>query len=155
MGLRILYVEDEEEKAKEVMSYLGITHEIILTKSYSSCIGTVYEDRFDLILLDMSLPLYDYDSEDNEENEFDTFAGIDIINELTRLERGEKVIVITAYDYLGEDDNRVDIHQLNSRMSNEYPDMYLGIIHYDASSLEWKRQLQEIIDKYENTSSRR
>lgn len=152
--MRILYVEDEEEKAKEVMNHLKNNHDILLTKSYSSCVSAIYDNKYDLILLDMSLPLYDYDSDDNEENEFDTFAGIDIINELLRLERREKVVVITAYDYLGEDDNRVDISQLDTRMRNEYSEMYLGIIHYDASSLEWKRQLQEIIAKHEDISSR-
>lgn len=151
--MRILYVEDEDEKAKEVVNYLSAILEIELTKSYSSCVSAIYEKEYDMILLDMSLPLYDYDSEDNDENEFDTFAGIDIINELVRLDRKEKVAIITAFDILGEDENRVDIHQLDDKMRQEYSDSYLGIIHYDASSLEWRRQLQEIITKYEDTSN--
>ncbi len=153
--MRILYVEDEEEKAKEVINYLAPSHNVQLTKSYTSCVSAIYDSEYDLILLDMSLPLYDYDSEDKDENEFDTFAGIDIINELVRLERSEKVIVITAFDILGIDDNKIDIQQLNRKLGAEYADLYLGIIHYDASSLEWKRQLQEIINKYEDTDSRR
>lgn len=98
----------------------------------------------------MSLPLYDYGSEDEDENEFDTFAGIDIIDELVRLERAEKVAIITAFDILGEDDSRVDVHQLDKSLRLEYAKNYIGTIYYDVSSLEWRRELQEIIKEYEN-----
>lgn len=152
--MRLLYVEDEDEKAKAVVDYLVEAHSIDLMKSYTSGVRAIYEREYDLILLDMSLPLYDYDSEDNEDNEFDTFAGIDIIEELIRLSRQEKVAIITAFDILGEGDNKVDIYQLDKKMQQDYSEIYLGIIHYNASSLEWKRELQEIIEKHENTSSR-
>lgn len=148
--MNILYVEDEEEKAKEVVTYLSEKNKVVLKKSYSSGVSAIYDSSYDLILLDMSLPLYDYGSEDEDENEFDTFAGIDIIDELVRLERTEKVAIITAFDILGEDDNRVDVHQLDERLKHEYDKNYIGIIYYDVSSLEWRRELQEIIKKYEN-----
>lgn len=148
--MNILYVEDEEEKAREVVTYLEEKNNVVLKKSYSSGVSAIYDDKYDLILLDMSLPLYDYGSEDEDENEFDTFAGIDIIDELVRLERTEKVVIITAFDILGEDDNRVDVHQLDERLKAEYERNYIGTIYYDVSSLEWRRELQEIVKKHEN-----
>lgn len=150
--MNILYVEDEEEKAREVVTYLSKENNVVLKKSYSSGVSAIYDSSYDFILLDMSLPLYDYGSEDEDENEFDTFAGIDIIEELVRLERTEKVAIITAFDILGEDDNRIDVHQLDERLKREYNEKYIGTIYYDVSSLEWKRELQEIIKKYENSN---
>lgn len=150
--MNILYVEDEEEKAREVVTYLSEKNKVILKKSYSSGVSAIYESSYDLILLDMSLPLYDYGSEDEDENEFDTFAGIDIIDELVRLDRKEKVAIITAFDILGEDDSRIDVHQLDERLKLEYNKNYIGTIYYDVSSLEWRRELQEIIKKYEDTN---
>ncbi|MDD6628194.1 MAG: hypothetical protein PUF03_08085 [Lachnospiraceae bacterium] len=150
--MNILYVEDEEEKAREVMTYLSEKNNVVLKKSYSSGVSAIYDSSYDLILLDMSLPLYDYGSEDEDENEFDTFAGIDIIDELVRLERAEKVAIITAFDILGEDDSRVDVHQLDKRLRLEYAKNYIGTIYYDVSSLEWRRELQEIIKEYENVN---
>jgi CheY-like chemotaxis protein len=151
--MNILYVEDEEEKAREVMTYLSKNNNVDLKKSYSSGVSAIYECSYDLILLDMSLPLYDYDSEDEDENEFDTFGGVDIIDELVRLSRTEKVAIITAFDILGEDDIKIDVHQLDKKLRSEYANNYVGTIYYDASSLEWRRELQEILKKYEDTNS--
>ena len=148
--MNILYVEDEEEKAREVVTYLSEKNSVALRKSYSSGVSAIYDNTYDLILLDMSLPLYDYGSEDDDENEFDTFAGIDIIEEIIRLERREKVAIITAFDILGEDENRIDVYQLDKRLRQEYAENYIGTIYYDVSSLEWRRELQEIIEKYED-----
>lgn len=150
--MNILYVEDEEEKAREVVTYLSEKNNVVLKKSYSSGVSAIYDFSYDFILLDMSLPLYDYGSEDEEENEFDTFAGIDIIDELVRLGRTEKVAIITAFDILGEDDSKVDIYQLDQRLMQEYEKNYIGTIYYDVSSLEWRRELQEMIKKYEDTN---
>lgn len=148
--MNILYVEDEEEKAKEIVTYLCEKNNVDLKRSYSSGVSAIYDKIYDLILLDMSLPLYDYGLEDEDENEFDTFAGIDIIEELVRLERTEKVAIITAFDILGENDKKIDIYQLDQRLRNEYATNYIGTIFYNVSSLEWKRELQEIINRYEN-----
>ena len=149
--MHILYIEDEEEKARDVSTFLAEKNTVILRKSYSAGVSAIYDEVFDFILLDMSLPLYDYGCEDEDENEFDTFAGVDIIEELVRLNRAEKVVIITAFDILGEDDNKVDITQLDFKLKANYEKNYLGIIYYDASSLEWRRELQEILKKHENT----
>lgn len=143
--MKILYVEDEEVKAKEIVDLLKQEHIVVLKKSLNSGIAAILDDMYDLILLDMSLPLYDYDTEDEDENDFETFAGIDILDELIRTERKENVVVITAFDILGEGDKVITMQQLDEQLKNEYGELYLGIIFYNSSSLEWRRALQNII----------
>lgn len=143
--MKILYIEDEEIKANEIINLLKQEHEIILRKSLNSGIAAILEDIYDLILLDMSLPLYDYNTEDEDENDFETFAGIDILDELIRTEQKENIAVITAFDILGEGDKVITIHQLDKKLKNEYGEIYLGIIFYNSSSLEWRRTLKNII----------
>ena len=145
--VNILYVEDEEVKAKEVISALGTVDNIELKKSLSSGLAAIQEKSFDLILLDMSLPLYDYSSEDENENDFETFAGIDILEELDRKGRADKVAVITAFDILGEGENEITMLQLDKKLREEYEEVYLGLIYYDSSSLEWRRSLQKLLEK--------
>lgn len=145
--MEILYVEDEEVKAKEVLSALNTKDNIEFRKSLNGGLEAIEEKIFDLILLDMSLPLYDYNSVDKNENDFETFAGIDILEELVRKERGDKVAVITAFDILGEGENEITMSQLDKKLQMEYKDVYLGLIYYDSSSLEWRRNLQKILEE--------
>ncbi len=142
----ILYVEDEEVKAKEVLASLDERNNVDFRKSLSGGLCAIQEKQYDLVLLDMSLPLYDYDSEDEDENDFETFAGIDILEELIRKSRNDKVVIITAFDILGEGENEITMLQLNENLQEEYNEIYLGLIYYDSSSLEWRRSLQKILE---------
>lgn len=143
----ILYVEDEEVKAKEVLASLDERNNVDFRKSLSGGLCAIQEKQYDLVLLDMSLPLYDYDSEDEDENDFETFAGIDMLEELIRKSRNDKVVIITAFDILGEGENEITMSQLNENLQEEYNDIYLGLIYYDSSSLEWRRSLQKILEE--------
>ena len=147
--MNILYVEDEEVKAKEVMDSINKKHNVDFRKSLSGGLSAIQQNQYDLILLDMSLPLYDYDSEDEDENDFETFAGIDILDELIRKSRNDKVAVITAFDILGEGENEMTMLQLDSKLQEEYKGIYLDLIYYDSSSLEWRRTLQSILEDLE------
>ena len=143
--MRILYVEDEEVKGLEVENLLSNNNKVELRKSLNSGMSAINEQKFDLIVLDMSLPLYDYGDEDEDENDFEPFAGIDILDELIRTGRKEKVVVITAFDILGEGENMITLQQLDLRLKEEYKEIYLGLIFYNSSSLEWRRGLTNII----------
>lgn len=145
--MNILYVEDEEVKAKEVLASLDEKCNVDFRKSLSGGLSAIQENQYDVVLLDMSLPLYDYDSEDEDENDFETFAGIDILEELMRKSRNDKVVVITAFDILGEGENEITMPQLDANLQEEYKEIYLGLIYYDSSSLEWRRNLQSILEE--------
>ena len=126
--MNILYVEDEEVKAKEVLASLDEKCNVDFRKSLSGGLSAIQENQYDVVLLDMSLPLYDYDSEDEDENDFETFAGIDILEELMRKSRNDKVVVITAFDILGEGENEITMPQLDANLQEEYKEIYLGLI---------------------------
>ena len=145
--MKILYVDDEEVKAEEVLDVLNNKGIIDFRKSLNSGLAAIQEKNFDLILLDMSLPLYDYSSVDENENDFETFAGIDILEELDRKGRNDKVGIITAFDILGEGENEITMVQLDDKLQEEYKDVYLGLIYYDSSSLEWRRSLQKLLEE--------
>lgn len=155
--LKILYIEDEEEKAREVMKCISNDNDVHLKKSYMSGVKAIHNDEFDIILLDMSLPLYDYESAEEDENDFETFAGIDIIEELIRINRKEKVIIITAFDRLGDDEHAISLEQLDEELAGNYKENYKGIIFYNSSSMEWRRILTNKLEEsknYENSTSR-
>lgn len=148
--MEILYVEDEQNKARQVIQAIRESipsANILLKNSYNAALMEISRENLDLILLDMSLPLYDISEsmEYEEDNDFEPFAGIDLLEELVRIDSEKKVVIITAFDVLGEDDNKINLAQLDKKMKEEYKDNYRGIIYYNSSSLEWCHKLVELI----------
>ena len=140
----ILYIEDEQYKAKDVMSFIESykNHKIIWKKSYINGLIELEDNRYDLILLDMSLPLYDSDFEQDDMNEFDPLAGMHFLDEMKRVGYTEKVIIITAYDYIKQDETQsISLENLKKKIQNEYPENYVDGIYYSDDSLEWQKTL--------------
>lgn len=146
---KVLFVEDEVNKAREVRDFLKNNYSNIALqeeKSFQGAINKIRENQFDFILLDMSLPLSD------DGSDFETFAGIDILEELIRIDSRSFVIVITAFDILTDINTNTSVRlvDLDNDMSNDYSDIYLGAVQYNISSVQWKELLSEKIDRVIN-----
>lgn len=115
--------------------------------SYTTAIKSIYENKYDLILLDMSLPFTEDGEENFEDNEFETFGGINILDELKRIYYKTKVILITAFDILGDGNDMIKLSQLNETLNKNYCEIYKGYIHYNSSSIEWKNLLKLLIEE--------
>lgn len=110
------------------------------------------QKKYDYILLDMSLPLYDHDDiAYADDNEFETFGGYFVLDELDRKQSKSRVIVITAFDILAEGSNQIELFQVSATLAQNYPDNFVGTVYYKASTVDWKRQLRELLDKEENS----
>ena len=96
----------------------------------------------------MSLPFTEVGEENFENNEFETFGGINILDELKRIGYNTNVLVITAFDILGEKEDMINLAQLDEKMKLNYNKIYIGCIHYNSSSIEWKQLLNKQIEKY-------
>lgn len=147
--MKILLIEDEITKEQDVLAYLHEVHlgdVIEVRHSITSGIAEIRENQYDYILLDMSLPIYDNeDVRYSEENEFETFGGNYILDELDRLEYSVKVIVLTAFDILGEGTKRIELTQVEKRLHENYPEVFLSAVFYDAASVEWKKKLGDYL----------
>lgn len=146
--MKILFIEDEIVKQNDILTYLNEElqqKEVEIVQSLMGGMLALRRCDYELVLLDMSLPLYDIDGEDEEINEFEAFGGIEILDEIERKELPLKVLVITAFDVIEDDTKKIHLKQLDRQMEENYSDFYLGCIHYDQSSLEWKTELKKYI----------
>ncbi len=146
--MKILFIEDEIIKEKQISEYLNSSFEditIMIEKSLMAGIKRIQKEKYDIILLDMSLPLYDFSGDIEEINEFEAFAGIDLLDEMARINYSCKVIVITAFDVIEDDEKKLSLQQIDDQMTRDYPQIYIGSIHYNSSSLEWKIELNKIL----------
>lgn len=146
--MKILFIEDEIVKQNDILKYLNeelMQKEVDVVHSLMGGMLALRKCDYEMVLLDMSLPLYDLNGEDEGINEFEAFGGIEILDEIERRELSIKVLVITAFDVIEDDTKKIHLEQLDQQMQENYTECYLGCIHYDQSSLEWKTELKNYI----------
>lgn len=146
--MKILFIEDEIVKQNDILKYLNeelSQNEVEVAHSLMGGMLALGKCEFEMVLLDMSLPLYDLNGEDEGINEFEAFGGIEILDEIERKELFVEVLVITAFDVIEDDTKKIHLSQLDQQMKENYSNIYLGCIHYDQSSLEWKSELKKYV----------
>jgi CheY-like chemotaxis protein len=145
---KILIVEDNHLKLEKLKNFLEDEFSEIEFEertSYNSAskeIALNY-DKYDLILLDMSMQTYDISNEESG-GEPEPLAGKNILKQIYLRDIPTKVIVVTMYT------NFVDgtkITQLHDELKNDYPDNYCGYIFFTHTNLEWASELKIAINK--------
>lgn len=144
--MRILVIEDDENKLNQVTEILRSIKDvhIISKRSYQSGLKAVIEDGFDLIVLDMSMPTFDKSSSESG-GRFRKFAGKEILAEIKRRKIHVKAILVTGFDTFGEGSTFITLKEMNSILLNNFSDIYLGSIFYNASETNWTEELVKYI----------
>ena len=121
--MEVLFIEDENVKQCSIVSYLKkdlAIKNVSVAQSLMGGILALKNTEFKMVLLDMSLPLYDVNGEDEDLNEFEAFGGIELLDEIDRKELPVKVLVITAFDVIEDDTKKINLEQLDEQMSRYF-----------------------------------
>ena len=143
---RVLIIEDNKNKLKKVketaMKLLpaASVHDAI---SYTGGIRRIYEEQWDLILLDMTLPVYDITPHDNGGDRRST-AGKEIMKRMQNRGKIIPTIIITQFDTFGE--SGLSISDLNDEFSNDLKEIWKGTVNYVDASKKWQIDLKNIIN---------
>ncbi|MDN2696270.1 hypothetical protein O0882_08080 [Janthinobacterium sp. SUN073] len=151
--MKILLVEDDTGKREDIQSQVKLSLsqinekcEITEKESLRSAWRTLIAEKFDLLLLDMSLPSSDV-SDDSAPNEPESFAGREILDQMRLRSIHTPVLVVTQYRTFER--GTISLEQLVAGFEAKYAPFFRGYIYYNASSDDWRRQLnahlQEII----------
>ncbi|MCP9756853.1 response regulator [Lacihabitans sp. CCS-44] len=144
-----LLIEDDPNKAKKVLNFLSenfkdieMNHKI----SYQSGLQEIFENEFDFILLDMSLPTYDQNSSSSS-GKPRNFGGRDILKEMKRYKKHSKVIVVTQYNEF--DGGSISINELDSQLKTKFDDIYKGYVIYKSQRTEeWQNELSIFLKSF-------
>ncbi len=143
--MKVLIIEDDVNKLHAIMDYIcetGITG--IGTKtSFHSGLKELVDNKYDLVLLDMSMPVYDITVHDNGGRPL-PLAGRDILYNMHRRQIDCKAIVITQY----EDFGGIPLTELDEDLRTSFPRHYLGVVYYNTMQAGWKSKLSELLSKY-------
>ncbi|CUX67045.1 MULTISPECIES: response regulator [Agrobacterium] len=144
--MRLLIVEDDEEKASRLEQFMFDTYRPSSTKvcrSFQSGLRAALSETFDLLLLDMTMTNYDRSLQDDGGRPHH-FAGREILRQLAREDVHIPVIVVTQFGRFGEEAEAVTLSELETELQSRFPD-YLGTVHYRSNADNWKSQLETFI----------
>jgi DNA-binding NarL/FixJ family response regulator len=147
--MKILFIEDHPYKLNQVLSFLKEffpESTVEVRNSYNSGLRELVlnNTKYDLILLDISMPNYDISSEENG-GEFIPLAGKLILKEMYLREIPTKVIVVTMH---GNFEDGTKLSELDKTLKDEFSDNYVGHVYFTVVNSEWKGQLSTLIKKH-------
>lgn len=142
--MKILLVEDQKYKSDDILTFLSSTFlnvEVTLARSYSDGLREALSSGYDLILLDMTLPIFEkHEGEDGEQMFED--GGRRIMRRMKSKRIATPCYVITQYDKIQD----VTIELMDIELRKMFPDIYKKYIFYQSNSNVWKNELKIVIE---------
>lgn len=142
---KILIVDDESFKSEQIISFLSRTINDIEFDTATALNEGLYKaikNTYDLILLDMSLPLFDKDETSN----FNSYGGMDFLREMKRKNDKKPVLIITQYELLGEGSYQRTSQSINEECMKSFEN-YNGMIIYSSIDNNWEEELYKKVRK--------
>lgn len=143
--MKILIVEDDQNKKKQIISYLTevLENTIIQSKlSYKSGLKEITNNTYDLIILDMSMPTFDITNLDSGGKVL-PFAGKEILRQMKRRSNITPTIVVTQFERFGDYEKSLNLEELKKELEKEYEGIYIGTVYYNPASSSWRKDLFE------------
>lgn len=141
---KILLVDDDDYKITNIKSILEGEAEYIICveNALNPGLRRLMKEKFDLILLDMSMPTF----QKSESRNFNSFGGIDFLKEMQRKKNQTPVIIVTQYEIFGEGVSRKTSEMIHEECKSLFEN-YVGIVIYSSTKNTWKEELLCAIGK--------
>lgn len=146
--MKILIIEDDLNKLQSVEDFLqkyfkqkDLLYSLTIKHSYQSGLENVLTNSYDLLLLDMSLPNFDID-ENNDIGDPLSKGGELILYEMDAMCIDLKTIIITQH----EDFDGVSLESINDDYKDKFSDIYLNYVFYNSIESNWEKELEKILN---------
>lgn len=140
--MNVLIIEDDVNKLKAISDFLSDYRDITFSSrmSYHSGMQVLLDEKVDLLLLDMSMPIYDVAPYETD-GRLLPLAGRDILFQLQRRSILLPTIIITQY----EEFDGISLEDLDYELKKEFPRLYMGYVYYNITQDGWKEQLDTML----------
>lgn len=142
---KILIIEDDKVKIERFSSFFE-NDDFTIRESFHSGLKELIDfyDKYDLLILDMTIPLWEKGSSDFGGN-YEQFGGERILREMKRRKKEMPTILVTMFDIFPSPEGNITFEQLNSHLKLSFPNFYLGAVFYNASEDNWKIDLEKLV----------
>lgn len=140
--MRILIIEDDPNKLGAIIKFMDQYPDVecVTRTAFQSGLRTILANPFDLLLLDMSMPVYDTTVQDSGGRSL-PLAGRDILFQMKRKKIKLKTIIVTQY----EDFGGVALGNLHQNLRDEFSENYVGYVYYNVTQDSWRHKLAELL----------
>lgn len=147
--MNTLLVEDDDDKRQQIASFLKelFTSEVTEAVSVQSGVRALMKQKFDLVILDMSMTTFDPTSSDKTGGRPQSFGGREILLQMKRRGVESKAIVVTQYDLFGQGSEVKTLEELDKELRESFPVNYVGAIFYSSRFSGWQDKLNKMITK--------
>lgn len=145
--MKILLIEDHPLKQAQITKFVLEKFDNCEIETKSSYISGLKElkinhTKYDVLLLDISMPNYDISSEDSG-GDWMPLAGKNILKEMYLRDISTKAIVITMH---GSYDDGTKITDLHTDLQKGFADNYIGYVYYSQINEDWKEKLCQLLN---------
>ncbi|WP_426428110.1 response regulator [Pseudomonas palmensis] len=148
--MNILLVEDNHFKRDKVVEFIlqfpGVR--VSEAASYNRGLAVASQEKFDLIILDMSMPTFDR-TEAESGGRFRVLGGKEIASRLKKQNKLSPFVVLTGYSNFSEGSDKLSLEQINDLLAM-FEEDYKGTIFFDSASSVWKDELTATIESLSN-----
>jgi CheY-like chemotaxis protein len=141
--MNLLIIEDNDIKYDLIIECLKeLSFDITLRRSasYQSAVESLVYNKFDCVILDMTLPTYDSQFSVIATEQL-TFGGKLVLRETARRMIKGQFIVLSQYDSFLQGEKVITFGELRAELMAEYPALVLGCVRLDTSSVQWRSEL--------------
>jgi CheY-like chemotaxis protein len=153
--MRILIVEDDQNKLKQLASFImdrWPDFEITERRSYRSGLAEIVSNHYDLILLDMSMPTFDKTPEESG-GRTRIFAGREILWQMAKRDIRTATMIVTQFESFGEGVDQMSLSELEKDLETAFSTSYLATVYYNAAHENWKEALVRHIERARKVNS--
>ncbi|PEZ66761.1 response regulator [Bacillus anthracis] len=143
--MKILIIEDDQNKRKQLVQYLSeiLSNPIIECRlSYKSGLKEIINNKYNLIILDMSMPTFDITTTESGGKPL-PFAGKEILRQMKRRSIKIPTIVVTQFEKFGDYEKSLNLEELRCELEEEYLGIYIDTVYYNPASSSWRKFLLE------------
>lgn len=148
---KILIVDDDNYKIKNIKDLIfSIDKSFVIStmEALNPGLLELRSNKYDLIILDMSLPVFS----SSETTNFNPFGGIAFLREMRRKNITTPVVIVTQYEIFGEGEFQKNSKIIDEECKSDFLN-YKGIIIYSSVNNEWKEKLVKMIGDIKNDNN--
>lgn len=146
--MRCLVVEDDEFKLDSVVALvedeLGEGVNIVSCDALSTAIRTLNTEKFDLVVIDMSIPSHPVSAGAGSPYSLPS-GGLDVLFEIDALGHRSTSIILTQYPEIEIDGVLVPVETAANEIVSKFDICVAACIQYFEDSIDWKVKILNII----------